>query len=184
MSRVAVAGNVDGTGTFTIASPNSNADRTLVLPDASGKIDAFASGTRLVFQQTAAPTGWTKDATHDNKALRVVSGTAGSGGSVGFTTAFASQAVNGSVGSTTLSEAQMPTHTHSGSTALFRFNNATGASGSGFTIRNPNDGGASNFNLATTIANAGSSSSHNHSFTGTAIDLAVSYVDVVVAVKD
>jgi hypothetical protein len=144
----------------------------------------FPSGTKMMFVQTAAPTGWTKDTTHDNKALRVVSGTVSTGGTVAFTTAFASQAVSGTVGSTTLTEAQMPTHTHSGSTALFRYNNATGASGSGFTVRNPNVSGSLNFDLATTIANAGSSNSHNHTFTGTAIDMAVQYVDVIIATKD
>ena len=77
----------------------------------------FPSGTVMMFVQTAAPTGWTKSTTHDNKALRVVSGTAASGGSVAFTTAFASQAVSGSIGNTTatgtvgdtaLSTAHMP----------------------------------------------------------------------------
>lgn len=38
MSKVALSGNASGTGTFTIASPNSNVDRTLTLPDASGTI--------------------------------------------------------------------------------------------------------------------------------------------------
>jgi len=38
MSKVALIGNASGTGTFTIASPNSNTDRTLSLPDASGTI--------------------------------------------------------------------------------------------------------------------------------------------------
>lgn len=38
MSKVAFSGNVSGTGTFTIASPNGNNDRTLTLPDASGTI--------------------------------------------------------------------------------------------------------------------------------------------------
>lgn len=38
MSKVALSGNASGTGTFTIASPNSNTDRTLNLPDASGTI--------------------------------------------------------------------------------------------------------------------------------------------------
>lgn len=38
MSKVALSGNASGTGTFTIASPNSNTDRTLSLPDASGTI--------------------------------------------------------------------------------------------------------------------------------------------------
>ena len=38
MSKIALSGNASGTGTFTIASPNSNSDRTLNLPDAAGTI--------------------------------------------------------------------------------------------------------------------------------------------------
>ena len=38
MSKVALSGNALGSGTFTIASPNSNTDQTLSLPDASGTI--------------------------------------------------------------------------------------------------------------------------------------------------
>ena len=38
MSKVALSGNASGTGTFTIASPNSNSDRTLTLPDNTGTI--------------------------------------------------------------------------------------------------------------------------------------------------
>jgi hypothetical protein len=38
MSQVALSGNALGTGTFTIASPNSNTNRTLDLPDTSGTI--------------------------------------------------------------------------------------------------------------------------------------------------
>jgi hypothetical protein len=36
MSKIALSGNASGTGTFTIASPNSNTDRTVNLPDAGG----------------------------------------------------------------------------------------------------------------------------------------------------
>jgi hypothetical protein len=38
MSNVALSGNALGTGTFTIASPNSSTDRTLTLPDATTTI--------------------------------------------------------------------------------------------------------------------------------------------------
>jgi hypothetical protein len=38
MSKIALSGNASGTGTFTIASPNSNSDRTLNLPDNSGTV--------------------------------------------------------------------------------------------------------------------------------------------------
>jgi hypothetical protein len=38
MSKIALSGNASGTGVFTIASPNSNSDRTFNLPDASGVV--------------------------------------------------------------------------------------------------------------------------------------------------
>ena len=147
----------------------------------------FPSGTAMMFVQTAAPTGWTKSTTHDNKALRVVSGAASSGGSVAFTTAFASQGVSGtignttttgSVGSTTLSTSQIPSHTHT----------YEGNVGGGCSY----DGGGSSFGNRTSGATGGGGShnhslsmnAHNHTFSGTAINLAVQYVDVIIATKD
>ena len=38
MSKVAVQGNASGTGTLTIAAPNTNTDRTLTLPDEAGTV--------------------------------------------------------------------------------------------------------------------------------------------------
>ena len=38
MSKVAITGNASGTGTFTIAAPNSDTDRQLTLPDEAGTI--------------------------------------------------------------------------------------------------------------------------------------------------
>ena len=145
----------------------------------------FAAGTVLLFQQTSAPTGWTKSTTHNDKALRVVSGSASSGGSVAFTTAFASQAVAGTVGSTTLSTAQLASHNHSDildSAGLSQ--GTTGIGGSDYCrslyIRSAADGNG----LRWGTQNQGSGSSHNHSFSGTAINLAVQYVDVIIATKD
>jgi len=43
MSKVAITGNTSGTGTFTIAAPNSNTDRTLTLPDEAGTVLTSAS---------------------------------------------------------------------------------------------------------------------------------------------
>ncbi len=86
------------------------------------KVDAFPAGTRMLFQQTAAPTGWTKDASHNNKALRLVNGTVTTGGSVAFTTAFSSATAttsvtqSGTVGNTALTTAQIPSHTHGAGT--------------------------------------------------------------------
>ena len=38
MSQVAISGNASGTGTLTIAAPNTNSNRTLTLPDGTGTV--------------------------------------------------------------------------------------------------------------------------------------------------
>ena len=43
MSKVKISGNASGTGTFTIAAPNSNTDRTFNLPDEAGTVLTSAS---------------------------------------------------------------------------------------------------------------------------------------------
>jgi hypothetical protein len=45
MSKVQLQGNASGTGIFTIASPNSNTDRTLTLPNQTGTLLTNASTT-------------------------------------------------------------------------------------------------------------------------------------------
>lgn len=47
MSKIALSGDASGTGTFTIASPNSNNNRTLTLPDATGTV-VVAGGAQTV----------------------------------------------------------------------------------------------------------------------------------------
>ena len=149
-----------------------------------------------MFVQTSAPTGWTKSTTHDNKALRIVSGTAGSGGSVAFTTAFASQTPAGTVGisggsvdATTLSTSQIPAHAHqisqSGIANATGFFNTFTTTSAGYLATSA----SATRNAGTDNAGGGSSHTHNFtaptaSFTGTAINLAVQYVDVIIATKD
>lgn len=71
-------------------------ERSVVSYD--GNNSEFPSTTRMIFAQTTAPTGWTKDTlNYDQHALRVVTGTASPGGTVDFTTAFASQTPTGNV---------------------------------------------------------------------------------------
>jgi len=43
MSKIKIEGNASGTGTLTIAAPNTNTDRTLTLPDGAGEILTNAS---------------------------------------------------------------------------------------------------------------------------------------------
>jgi hypothetical protein len=68
----------------------------------------------MLFLQNTAPTGWTKDTTasFNNSALRVVTGSIVNGGTMDFTTAFASRAMSGTVAGTTLTTGQLPSHNH------------------------------------------------------------------------
>ena len=143
------------------------------------------SGTVMIFGQTSAPTGFTKLTDQDDAALRVVSGSASTGGSVGFTTAFASKAVTGtvstsvnnatatnqnttatgsvgvslsaggSVSSTTLATSQIPAHQH-----VFRLE----AQGVNNTTGNFNRGN-NNLLFSPLTNNEGGGGSHTHSFT-------------------
>lgn len=190
------------TGSFAVTFSNGvgspltlpQSVRTMVIADATNgpremasNAPAVPSGTRMLFQQSSAPTGWTKDTTDamDNKALRLVKGSVVNGGTVAFTTAFASKSVTGTIGGTALSVAQLPPHTH-------RLQNSAGGS---FTDPlNPNVNGFAGLDAATGYLTTeqsawfaeqtGSGDTHSHSFTGTAINLAVAYVDFIVATKD
>jgi hypothetical protein len=53
MSKIALSSNPDGTGVFTLASPNSNTDRTLNLPDSAGTI-ATAESTLVQFNASGS----------------------------------------------------------------------------------------------------------------------------------
>ena len=165
---------IDATGQVGIGTAAPSAALEIASPGVfKGAWAYLPTGTAMLFAQTSAPTGWTKSTTHDNKALRVVSGSASSGGSVAFTTAFASQAVAGTVGNTSLTIAQMPAHTHQ----VGGYAGASAASGTSTLMNYP---GTSNY----TTSSQGSGDAHTHTFTGTAINLAVSYVDVIICTKD
>jgi hypothetical protein len=153
----------------------------------TARIISLAANTAMLFVQTAAPTGWTKSSSHNDKALRVVSGTASSGGSTAFSSVFASRTPQGTVGNTTLTVAQMPAHSHvlSGERVSEDNNNTAGST---YPLR---EGGGSNLSefttasgTADTIEETGGGQSHTHTFTGTAMDFAVHYVDVIIATVD
>jgi len=152
----------------------------------------FPSGTVMLFQQSSAPTGWVKNTSaNNNSALRVVTGSASTGGSVDFTTAFASrtpsgslsnwnvssesaggslsnwnvssESTGGSVGNRTLSVSQMPSHSHR--PIDYSTVQSWGVSGGqdGFA---PAYSGNTWLNNAADTSSAGGGSSHNHTFTG------------------
>jgi len=227
------------------------------LPAISGAnltgVQPFASGTKMLFQQTSAPTGWTKVTSNvDNRALRVVSGTAGSGGTNAFSNTLADRSItanagnttaggnisvanttaggnvsissvstSGNVNSHTLSTNEMPAHAHrtyfgpdnnvnpvnQGNTAgVNRVNTNNGGNAWGpyysktvqyFPLQEGGGGGHShgfsgsshdhNGSLSGTAHNHNASfsgSAHNHNVSVSNLDLAVQYIDVIVASKD
>lgn len=128
-------------------------------------VGGFPSGTNMLFAQASAPTGWTKQTTHNDKSLRVVSGTGGgSGGSVAFSTVFGRTAVDAS----SLSIAQLAAHTH---TVPYSAGNASGSGGFGSDNYTNQD--------ALTTSSQGSGSTHSHG-----LDLRVRYVNVIICLKD
>ena len=206
----AVASGGTGLATLTannVLIGNGTSNVTFVAPGSTGNVltsngstwtsaaaAAFDSGTVMLFAQTAAPTGWTKNSsTGDNSALRVVTGTASTGGSQGFTTAFASQtptgsvsitAVSGTAGATTLSTPQIPSHSH---TIQYNDTGQVGPLRAGPAQVDNNPQGSYPTNAT------GGGGSHDHpfsfssgsgTFTGNAINLAVQYIDVIRATKN
>lgn len=159
----------------------------------SGNMNILPSGTVLLFVQTSAPTGWTKSTTHNDKVLRVVSGTASSGGLTDFSSVFTSRTPSGSVGGTELTESQMPKHWHrmKGPNA----GDVPQGGADGWSIYGggtPDDGGwaygtwsvgggAASGSYST---GTGNGASHSHSFTGSSLDFNVKYVDAIIAIKD
>lgn len=224
----------------------------VTFPDATTQTTAattaFSAGTVMLFAQTSAPTGWTKDTTnYDNSSIRVVTGSAATGGSVDFTTAFASQTPAGTVsvsvsagtlavsngtlavtagtlagtagtlavsagtlsaGATTLSTTQIPSHTHSYTKAggegntVYQMGGSIGSSPS--QVASSSTGGGSSHShsmsgspslsgtpgitgspaLSGSVSLSGAPSVTSSTFSGTAINLAVKYVDVIRATKN
>ena len=152
-----LAGNTYVSGTFS-----SNAYVQEALGDAG-----LPSGTKQIFVQTAAPTGWTKDTTHNDKALRVVSGTASNGGIDSFSTTFGA---GKTTASHTLSTPQIASHAHTVPQARIRNSNQGSTYGYDTTASN-----LSPINTGST----GGSGAHSHN-----LSLDIAYVDTIIATKD
>jgi hypothetical protein len=142
----------------------------------------LASGTVSLYYQASAPTGWTQVTSLNDYALRIVSSSGGStGGTTAFSTVFTNQTVaNPTIGATTLTTSQIPSHSHS-LTLLGTFGSLGGNAGP-YWGYDDNFGGAS----TATTTNAGSSGSHTHSVSGggSTIVLNVLYANIILCSKN
>jgi hypothetical protein len=166
------------TGVFQILD---SADPDVWTSPTTGILDA-PTGTRMLFQQTSAPTGWTKitDAAYNNVAIRLVTGTVSSGGDIDFTSAFsATLASEGHA----LTVNEIPLHGHPA-----RFTPGGGSKTNdtgGIAMENSNVGvnhaaftGALSDTPGRQIGCTGGDEEHTHT-----IDIAVKYRDFILAEK-
>lgn len=145
------------------------------------------TGSNSLFYNSTAPLGYTQLTSLNDYSLRIVSGFGGTtGGTTAFSTVFANQtptiSTSGlSASATTLSTAQMPSHSHSvpsGGTVGYPSCNETYTLTAG---GSRNDGGQ-------TTGGAGSGGSHTHSISGSvlssAITLNVQYANFILCSKN
>jgi hypothetical protein len=170
-------------------------DSTGVKTGAGENYDAFPAGTKMLFVQAAAPTGWTGSDAFTDGALRVVSQTSGTGGgtanSTGFVDVFDAR---------TITQANLPNvNLTAASDGAHQHYVAANTSGSGtltsanYVIKDVNLASQDNYDLqgsgvGATIGLTSSSGAHTHTVplggSGTAMDFAVKYIDAIVATKD
>lgn len=173
------AQNINGQGQVTVPSGytsilfsnGSEFFSMIVYQDVPPSVKAFPTGTRMVFQQTTAPTGWTKDASaaYNDATFRSTNGTVGTGGADAFTSHFGSgKSTNGHA----ITEAQTGPHSHSlagGSPVL---------SGGGVNVGIAGTGG-SNMQVfgSSGTTSAGGGAVHSHGLS----NFNIKYVDLIVA---
>jgi len=177
LGTVSVKGTANVTANVSLA-PNGQVTATTFTGNGAGLdgVTTLDAGTQMIFLQASAPTGWTQNtaATLANATLRVItSGTAGTGGTDAFATVFDSgKSTSGSanadisplsvdttglsVGATTLTTPQLPSHTH---------NYNYGPDGSG---RPYSGGGGSQVAFGNSTSPTGGGGSHSHPVAGSA----------------
>jgi hypothetical protein len=136
----------------------------------------FTTGDTLLFYQAAAPLKWTQVTTHQNKAIRVVSGVGGgSSGTMDFTAAFTSRTVPLVNHDHAIND---PGHSHS-----YTYKEQGGGSGAG-----------SGTGSGSLVTSSGSTSGNNTGIfvqyasstqtTGNTMDFAVKYIDVILCSRN
>lgn len=186
MHGATITGVADPTGLTDVVTKSFLND---IVAQLSTSIDnnTFDPGTTMVFNQTNAPTGWTKvtDINMNDSSLRVVTGSAGSGGTEAFSATFgdrtvSSTSVSATIGNTTLSLSQSPSHSH----GIPHRSNSAGGGGNNDVCRDGSNSGG----YASYTQSRGGNGSHTHSLSDTlhdhTLDMNVKYIDVILATKN
>ena len=164
----ALAARVDSTGVKTSNGEN---------------YDAFPAGSSMLFYQASAPTGWTGSDAFTDGALRVVSQFSGVGGTTGGTAGFAATFAARTITQANLPNVNLTAQSNGAHTHTFRIPLNTNESGTNNTATK-GSGAESNSSDYTTDGNG----AHTHTVplggSGTPMDFAVKYMDVIVATKD
>jgi hypothetical protein len=183
-----------------LAIGGSNFNSSGILQPAGGgtgqATPIIPSGSVFLVYQSAAPTGWTQVTTAglNDTALRIVTSAGGTtGGTTAFSTVFANQTptFTGAIGTlasgaTTLSAAQMPSHTHV--QGIDTSYNPADAGQAGRYAQNDNNSSRGSSGISTD--GAGSSTSHSHALSGTpggtvsAVTLNVKYANMILCSKN
>ena len=191
LGNLSVKNNVNVVGTVNATS---------YAGDGSGLQNVgFSSGTKMVFYQASAPTGWTQDTASalSNTVMSVVTGTGGgTGGSTSYFSSFlattnksapgqpVSGSVSGTVGGHTLSTPELASHSHPGP-SVFSGGGASNVPGLRSDFFAPS--------TLPTTGTQGSGNPHAHPFSGSLSSATadvtipaanVKYANVIVATKD
>lgn len=194
-------------GAFTVTVTNGVAgavapqgSRVTMISDASNGVrvagsDGFGVGTKMLFFNTTAPAGWTKDTSLDNGTIRLVSGTVDAdGGSANFTDVFTSRTPTGTIGGTAITYAQMPPHRHYIAATVITGSSGSPTLSSGNQLAYGNhvgSGDQASYDLKGTSTGAtvgrtseeGDGDTHTHTFTGSAMNFAVKYANAIRATR-
>ena len=155
----------------------------------------FDSGTGMVFYQASAPTGWTAVALND-RTLRVVTA-GGTGGTGGGSTAFSSVFTSRTIAQANLPNVNLTAASNGAHTHLTLTNETVTAftipgASSGMAYKGDNSANSDYSGRQSTYGNdigqTSSNGAHTHTVplggSGTAMDFAVHYSDVIIATKD
>ena len=165
VTRLAVG--IDGAGVLLVNNATAFPGPLDIARGGTGQATALiVAGDILLFQQTTAPVSWTKLTSLNDYALRVVTGTASTGGSNGFSAVFP----QATTGAHQLTVAQMPAHTHTAVATVSAIVSETGS---------PQVSHATSTQTNPATSSTGGDGTHTH-----ALVMDINFIDVILASKD